>query len=204
MTIGAATSIRARTAALFVTWVLAFSSFGFAEPPTAAPGDLSRIHIDNFGRVNPGYYRGAAPDDGEYANLAAFGIEMVVDLRGDDADPGDESLARRAGMKYTHLPMTTHEAPTPAMVQTFLHIVTDPANQPVYVHCVGGRHRTGVMTAVYRMSQDGWTAAQAFKEMKEYRFGADFLHPEFKRFVYGFHPIHTALANAEGEGTPHR
>jgi hypothetical protein len=43
------------------------------------------------------------------------------------------------------------------------------------------------MTAVYRMTHDGWTADQAFKEMKQYKFGADFLHPEFKRFVYGYH-----------------
>ena len=42
------------------------------------------------------------------------------------------------------------------------------------------------MTAVYRMTRDGWGADQAFKEMKQYKFGSDFLHPEFKRFVYAF------------------
>jgi hypothetical protein len=42
------------------------------------------------------------------------------------------------------------------------------------------------MTAVYRMTHEGWTADQAFREMKRYKFGADFLHPEFKKFVYGF------------------
>ena len=47
-------------------------------------------------------------------------------------------------------------------------------------------HRTGVMTAVYRMTADGWTADKAFPEMKQYKFGIDFLHPEFKRFVYAF------------------
>ena len=25
--------------------------------------------------------------------------------------------------------------------------------------------------------------------MKAYKFGADFLHPEFKRFVYAYHPL---------------
>ena len=39
----------------------------------------------------------------------------------------------------------------------FLKIVNDPKNQPVYVHCVGGRHRTGVMTAIYRMTVDKWS-----------------------------------------------
>jgi hypothetical protein len=36
------------------------------------------------------------------------------------------------------------------------------------------------------MTHDGWTADQAFSEMKRYKFGADFLHREFKKFVYGY------------------
>jgi hypothetical protein len=42
------------------------------------------------------------------------------------------------------------------------------------------------MTAVYRMTKDGWTGVQAFGEMKKYGFGADFLHPEFKQFVLSY------------------
>ena len=38
------------------------------------------------------------------------------------------------------------------------------------------------------MTADGWTADQAFREMKQYQFGADFLHPEFKKFVLAFNP----------------
>jgi protein tyrosine/serine phosphatase len=90
-------------------------------------------------------------------------------------------------MKFVRIPMTTHEAPTAAQISQFLGLVNDAANQPVYVHCQGGRHRTGVMTAVYRMTHDSWSADRAFSEMKEYKFGADFLHAEFKRFVYDYH-----------------
>jgi protein tyrosine/serine phosphatase len=82
--------------------------------------------------------------------------------------------------------MTTHKAPTPAQLAEFLQTVNDAARQPVYVHCVGGRHRTGVMTAVYRMVHDGWAADRAFEEMKQFKFGADFLHREFKDFVYSY------------------
>ena len=56
----------------------------------------------------------------------------------------------------------------------------------MYVHCVGGRHRTGVMTAVYRISNNAWTGDQAFREMKQYKYGADMLHPEFKAFVQSY------------------
>ena len=89
-------------------------------------------------------------------------------------------------MQFVRIPMTTHESPGPAAIAEFLSLVNDPAKQPVYVHCIGGRHRTGVMTAIYRMTADAWTPIQAFKEMKQYKFGADFLHPEFKDFVLGF------------------
>jgi hypothetical protein len=44
------------------------------------------------------------------------------------------------------------------------------------------------MTAIYRMTQENWTPDQAFKEMKSYKFGADYLHPEFKKFVMAFKP----------------
>ena len=44
------------------------------------------------------------------------------------------------------------------------------------------------MTAIYRMTHDGWSGDQAFKEMKRFRYGADFLHPEFKDFVYAYRP----------------
>ena len=75
-------------------------------------------------------------------------------------------------------------------------IVNDPASGPVFVHCVGGRHRTGVMTASYRMTHEGWTAERAFSEMIQYKFGADFLHPEFKGFVYSYHPAEAAVATS--------
>jgi tyrosine-protein phosphatase SIW14 len=153
---------------------------------TKSESALSRIKIDNFGRVDDKYYRGAQPDGSDYADLAAAGVKMLINLTSDDAQANEEAMAAAAGMKYVQLPMTTRVPPTPERVVEFLKIVTDPANQPVYVHCVGGRHRTGVMSAIYRMAQHGWTGEQAFKEMKQYKYGADFLHPEFKTFVLGF------------------
>jgi len=171
---------RVYTVALLLTCALA--------SPAAASANLSQIRIDNFGRVNDNYYRGAQPKDRDYTDLASLGVKTVVDLTNDDADVSEPGMAQRAGMRYVHIAMTTHETPSAEKLAQFLSIVNDPASQPVYVHCVGGRHRTGVMTAAYRMTDDGWTADRAFKEMKQYNFGADFLHSEFKDFVYSYHP----------------
>jgi protein tyrosine/serine phosphatase len=165
-----------------------------ASPVAAAPADARTntaavvapaIHIDNFGRVDSSLYRGAQPEGRDYADLKALGIKTIVNLTSDDAEPNERAMAESAGIAYVQIPMTTHTPPTAAQLAQFLSLVNDPASQPVYVHCVGGRHRTGVMTASYRITHEGWTADQAFKEMKQYNFGADFLHPEFKSFVYG-------------------
>jgi protein tyrosine/serine phosphatase len=123
---------------------------------------------------------------GDYDELAALGIKTVVDLTSDDGDASERVQVEQAGMHYVRIPMTTRQNPSADQVRQFLGTVADSVSQPVYVHCVGGRHRTGVMTAVYRMAVEGWTADRAFTEMKQYKFGPDFLHPEFKRFVYSY------------------
>lgn len=158
---------------------------GSASPSATA---VAAIQIDNFGRVGPHLYRGAQPRGRDYADLKALGIKTIVNLTSTDADPREQALAEAAGLAYVAIPMSTRTVPTAAQLAQFLGLVDDPAGQPVYVHCVGGRHRTGVMTAIYRMTHDGWSGAQAFQEMKRFKFGADFLHPEFKDFVYGYRP----------------
>lgn len=147
---------------------------------------LANIGIDNFGQISDAYYRGAQPQGRDYADLAELGVKTVIDLTqdGEIAEPG---LVQSAGMNFYRIPMTTRVPPTADQLQQFLGIVNDAGNWPVYVHCQGGRHRTGLMTAVYRMTNEGWTADRAFQEMKQYKFGADFLHPEFKSFVYDYY-----------------
>ena len=146
---------------------------------------LDNVRIENFGRVNDRYYRGAQPKGRDFADLAAVGVKTIIDLAA-EGDPAEGANAKAAGMRFVRIPMTTHAVPTPDVIAKFLTIVNDPASQPVYVHCMGGRHRTGVMTAIYRMTAEGWKPTQAFAEMKQYKFGADFLHPEFMDFVMAF------------------
>ena len=70
--------------------------------------------------------------------------------------------------------MKAWRAETEDMVR-FLRVVTDPARRPVFVHCVHGADRTGLMAAVYRVAVQGWSKDEAIREMTP---GG-----------YGFHPI---------------
>ena len=82
--------------------------------------------------------------------------------------------------------MSDKDAPDDATVQKFLALANDPANQPIFVHCKGGRHRTGLVTAVYRMTHDGWNADQAYDEMKKFDFSYGFGHGDLKTYVYNY------------------
>ena len=151
-----------------------------------ARGTVAKVRIDNFGKVNDQYYRGAQPERRDYSELAAMGVKTIVDLR-DDAEDYETRSAERAGLKYVVIPLSGWEKPPEDFVTKFLSVVNDPANQPVYVHCKVGKHRTGAMTAVYRMTQDGWTAQQAYGEMQKYKFDSFFTpHTELKKFVFEY------------------
>lgn len=179
------------TAALTLGAVPGALAAGRAAGSTSQVAALSAIRIDNFGVVNDNYYRGAQPRGDDYRDLAALGVKTVLDLTREGRDD-EQALVEAAGMKFHRIPLTTTDRPSDAAIAEFLSIVNDPANQPVYVHCQGGRHRTGTMTAVYRMTQDHWTAAQAYDEMKQYRFEGFPGHPALKNFVMHFAP--SALA----------
>ena len=179
--------------------VIAVLSLAAASSAQAnGPASIANIRIDNFGKINGNYYRGAQPDGQDYADLAALGVRTVIDLT-KDGRSDEQGMVERAGMKFYRIEMTTSDRPADTAVERFLELVNNPANQPVYVHCQGGRHRTGVMTAVYRMTQDGWSSDQAYAEMKQFNFEGFPGHPTLKRFVYAYH---TDLARSPVAGKP--
>ncbi len=47
----------------------------------------------------------------------------------------------------------------------------DEASYPVLIHCRAGLHRTGVLSAVYRMEYQGWSPLEAFEELRAHGFG---------------------------------
>ncbi len=167
-----------------VVFVLALTSMIVPAQVKETPG----LTIKNFGKVNDNYYRGEQPTREEFTQLKKFGIKTVIDLRKDSLReaPGG---ARDAGLQYFNIPLTASRPATEEQTSYFLSLVNDPANWPVYVHCKGGRHRTGGMTAIYRITHDGWTADQAFQEMEQYDFHNSIFGgpPAQKKYVYAFY-----------------
>ena len=158
---------------------------------TARMSEVPGVSIENFAKVNEHYFRGSQPDQEQFAQLKRLGIKTVIDLR-EDYKKAEETWVRDLGMQFFRIPLKTRVAATAEQTTYFLNIVNDPKNWPVYVHCKGGRHRTGAMTGIYRITHDGWTADQVWEEMKKYDFESGiFGGPGAqKKFVFGFYERH--------------
>lgn len=142
--------------------------------------------VENFGKVTDFYFRGAQPEPEQYHQLAALGVRTVIDLRDDPKEFAKEK-AELAGMKYLNLPMSDKRYPSSDAAARFLQVINDRENWPVFVHCAGGRHRTGAMTAVFRMTNQGWDVDQAYSEMKEFDFYTRWGHKPIKQFVFDYY-----------------
>jgi len=162
--------------------LMIFSAFaGFAEAK-GKETKFSNIKIDNFGQMDDRFYRGSRPKDSDYSALAALGIKTIIDLT-DNSREYEQPAVERAGLKYVNIPMVDKSYPSMDQINAFLKVVDDPATGKFFVHCAGGRHRTGVMGAVYRFTHDHWTLDQVMAEMNQYEFGSGVGHGKQKAFV---------------------
>lgn len=150
--------------------------------PTLA---VENCKIKNFGQVTDQYFRGAQPKAEEFTQLAALGVKTVIDLR-DETERFAKAKAEAAGLTYINVPMSDTKYPEQATLDRFLELVKDPTNFPIFVHCRGGRHRTGAFTAVYRMTFQGWDVEKAYDEMKAYDFYTRWGHKAMKTFVFDY------------------
>ena len=127
-------------------------------------------------------YRGAQPEKGDYAALAELGIKTVIDLRNDPTDY-EKTEVEALGMKYVNIPMSGWKYADDKDVEKFMSLMNDPATGPVYVHCKAGKHRTGLVGAVYRFHKYGWDYDQAYKEMKKFNYTSWPVHFNIKSYV---------------------
>ncbi len=153
------------TTAFAVLFVFASISFAQTSPQKTFPN----IKIKNFGQMDERFYRGAQPKKEDYKSLSELGINTVIDLR-DEPKDYEKAMVEASGMKYINIQMSDVDYPKEEQIETFLKLVNDPSTGVFYVHCAGGRHRTGVAGAVYHFTKYGWDFDTVYREMKNYDF----------------------------------
>jgi tyrosine-protein phosphatase SIW14 len=140
--------------------------------------------------VDPGrvYRAGELTADGIADAVERLKIRTILNLQDDYPDPDicrsfwdwntvkESDLCRQLGVRYVLIKpdlISRHDVPLdrPAAVDEFLRLMDREDTYPVLIHCKAGLHRTGVMTAVYRMEYQGWTPQEAYAELKAHGFG---------------------------------
>ena len=175
-------TITLRTVSGTLITLLALGAIATAKTKQSA---FANIHIKNFGKMSDRFYRGAQPKEEDYADLKALGVNTILDLQ-EDPKPYDKTIAESLGIHYINIPMVDKGYPPDAQIEQFLKLANDPATGVFFVHCAGGRHRTGIMGAVYRFTVDHWNYDQVYSEMKDYDFYSSWGHGDQKKYVQDY------------------
>jgi protein tyrosine/serine phosphatase len=169
--------------AFFLTITALFSvQTGFSQ--TSPSKEFPNIKIKNFGQLDERFYRGARPKLTDFTVLKSLGINTVIDLT--DNSDGEQAAVEAAGMRYINVAIRDKGYPTEENVNAFLKAVDDKDTGVFYVHCAGGRHRTGDMAALYRFTKYGWDFDKVYQEMKNYDFYTSNGHGKQKDFVVDY------------------
>lgn len=184
-------SLARTTAALGLVLIVAALSFAKTHLDPA----FSSVRIKNFGQMDERFYRGAQPGEEDFKDLAALGIKTVIDLRDDPANYEKRDVEAQ-GMRYVNIPMSDSSYPKEEQINAFLKLIDDSSTGKFFVHCAGGRHRTGVIGAVYRFNVNHWNYDQVYAEMKDYDFYTRFGHGDLKTYVEDYSKrMETKVAN---------
>jgi uncharacterized protein (TIGR01244 family) len=122
--------------------------------------------VRNFSRLETTIACAGATTPGAVAEIKRMGYASVINLR-PASEAGAEveaeaAAAKAAGITYIHLPYNSSD-PAPDLVDNFLAAITNPANQPAFVHCASG-NRAAALWMIKRMAVDGWDENRAGEE----------------------------------------
>jgi tyrosine-protein phosphatase SIW14 len=137
--------------------------------------------LPRFHEVAPGLYRGGQPKREGFDLLKQRGVKTIINLR---EERDERELVEGLGLKYVYIPLDARDQVSTDDITTFLATVSDPAHQPVFVHCRRGADRTGFMIGLYRIARQGWTAEQAYDEARA--IGMRWWYRGLKRQLYEF------------------
>ena len=122
--------------------------------------------LTNLGVVAEGkVYRSAQPD---YTRIVAFlsdaEIKSILNLR----EESEEDVVKEWCLRYFQLRLNVLSNVTVEDFDLIAQTLSNPANQPILVHCQSGADRTGVACAAYRMAVDNWSLDEAWEELETY------------------------------------
>ena len=166
-------SIRQQVGVRFQAVILSLLLFTPLTEAQAWPWDPdTSTAIPALREVIPGLHRGGRPNMPEaMKTLIELKIHTIINI---DNDPDQAQLekeqAEANGMRYIDSPMSAFSTPDEQQVNALLLALQDPANFPIFIHCMHGEDRTGLIMGLYRVKVQSWPASKAYQEMLDLGF----------------------------------
>jgi len=132
--------------------------------------------VANLHRISPMLYRSEQPTALGMKNLEKLGIRTVINLR---AFNNDDDEVKGTSLRTEHIKILTWRIDDRHVIEV-MRMLRQTENAPFLIHCQHGADRTGVMSAMYRILEQGWTPEDALKELIDGGYG---YHPMWKNIV---------------------
>ncbi len=163
-------------------------------PVSRAQSQDSTAHqIRRFQMVAQDFYRGGQPKERDFVYLQQRGIKTIINLRKEN---DEQPIIEKLGMKYVHIPLSAWRRVPDSAIETFIQILKDPTNYPIFIHCQRGADRTGVMVGFYRIAFQGWEAKRAYQEARQ--IGMRWWYRGLKNQLYEFAEKYHKATQAKG------
>lgn len=155
VTLGAALVLGVGNLAVVATVPVARAAEGTARP-------ASVTGVEHLRAVDDRVWRGNAPTEQGYRDLARAGVRTVVDLRAERDLHVPTGLLAELGVRRVSLPVRDGQTPSRAQVAALLRAVEE-TDGLVYLHCGAGVGRSGSMSAAYLVATGTETPAGALR-----------------------------------------
>lgn len=135
-------------------------------------GDPKRFAVVDSGIL----YRSAQPKPAQIRHtVAEYGVKTIIIAREGTSRnvPDERQHAEEVGASVEVIEIESRRPVPDEQIEEFFRIVDDPSRRPVWVHCSAGRHRTGLLCALYRIERQGWTVDRAMEELLSFGFNTD-------------------------------
>jgi tyrosine-protein phosphatase SIW14 len=150
---------------------LIMAAFVLALAGNASPQETKRETFPglvNYFRIDATASNGSQFQSRDLAipELAKRGFKAVINVAGGPDAEAEGEAVRKAGMKYFVMTIGVEGSPgqyDPAKIDPILKTMSDPANQPVFLHS-GNGHRTAMLWMIKRVEVDGWSIERAGAE----------------------------------------
>jgi tyrosine-protein phosphatase SIW14 len=148
------------------SWLLIFVASGLAaasDRPNRWATPIQMPGVGSFYKITDYLYRSEQPTEEGMKNLGKMGIKTIINLR---VFHSDLDKIKKTGLLIEEV--------------SVLRIIKKRENGPFLMHCWRGADRLGLMVAMFRMVEQGWTKDEAIQEMVKGGYG---FHAKWRNII---------------------